>query len=1592
MEEIRVIEEAAMPTDITGMNQAQRDMLFEALVRNLPQLGYAGADNFALLLQSAEQERTLVERQTIPELLLRQIIKLGDRDGDGLNAAIIPIAVLTHIGETDSTAPAPMSAATAPTTAKVATPAVATPAGATSAVATPTLTLTNAKVATSAVAATGAHTQAVGGAGKPYSRMWRQQAQKKITISSATKIRSDERTRIVGVGGMSYVAPPNEEINVVGIIVCQGDRPFGILDGAYYAINAPKAHRDPFRYQLVTIGVGDRRVWDSFVEADPGMYAPPTAPSGAPAGDWRLLALPAKFDVSAEGLYEYALSRHTRDRFEASWYLQLAAALRGSNVATRALREQIRAFVTMVAPDAPNAPNDMRTVAPGKTRAVAIANDAESDSNLSRSESAAPDLAPLAAISAISSRLSTRFRDNIIADLNRQRLLRAYYYTVYFGPDDPRATAQINEFKMAQARTAAARAEAMRVAAERARDAEIRAIYEARFAKQAGPFVSLEALPPAVRKSVVAEYTRRERYAESLAANKCPHLRALRAFRRATRTDRIRDTFSTLSKFFDNPKTETEMIACRQCKFDIICPHERTLVELEARRADTGRVSSALMRYVTLTHGAYYCRVCGQEITVAEFEPSQLEHGVVMAEELRKAIYGEVMFELRFLRFAEIVSTQRIVTAIRDTIYPFVAEIERQILKSRTASAEEVKAKHKLYISVYCMAYMVHMVMSDSKITFRGVGKHGGGGCDGDCDKPVGNTLPLESVGGSRDPVPPRTDAVHACTNVHDIRRECADVAQSAGRREIRSVEWISEPFAGRAGKRAGVGYSGSWDRDHLAIVPAMSRAGGAQRGASSRLVDTIKHAIGLIVSSKNSIISQLPDVTNDVIKNMLIAAYKAITGQIASQYVGETEAVSVTLRMDPVYHYLCHAHVLAAPGRRHACMSAASYASHSATGPRANAASTANSKGTKGPKGVKGSEKYTSESASQVDLSILGATERELEAPMRSVFASARVPTIPAGPEFARVAPLDLSAIAHLQPTGIRTRIAQLVPGLRAESFAWFWRVVAEKPYLGILANVAAVKRRRTRSAPSGQAATATYDVDALRDLIARENSVRNLVVLEGAKNVWCETAKNTRMYAGRPTRLARGFDAEGREHEFTLYVVETATGLQVLPLDRTAATIRAGADARVVARKCRVCGATRATSALAAADATADRDQPAPLRRVARIPRHGFSDTAAPGATAPNANTRVNAPSPQGSDAAPAEPSDAVIISAMRAKTDIENLFRFYENRCPVSGLHDLQGAKCTKCGRDFGATAAESPEYYAKYAEKYRDDLADMLGNDSKLEFPVPAPWVPPDYSNEYANWAFNFDVVLELSEKISVNHRAIMCLCAIERVEYADVLNGVYQPPEASHSDDTRVFALRGLVRNFLTEYNQLRGFGRLMRPPHNLVTLVESLSIPQSLLVSLDRALPEIYDSENERMRYFAIAKKPRETVDFCIETLCRLALAVYGVEGEAHAVAQAFVRYIVGKFLRDDELTTKHGHFNWGLLYPDQEKLELVERDVNFELEVEERVVTDDIDDPDREFGSTGEAFMHIEDLDVEEEGTGEDDSNQLRVEGYEMD
>ena len=344
------------------------------------------------------------------------------------------------------------------------------------------------------------------------------------------------------------------------------------------------------------------------------------------------------------------------------------------------------------------------------------------------------------------------------------------------------------------------------------------------------------------------------------------------------------------------------------------------------------------------------------------------------------------------------------------------------------------------------------------------------------------------------------------------------------------------------------------------------------------------------------------------------------------------------------------------------------------------------------------------------------------------------------------------------------------------------------------------------------------------------------------------------------------------------------------------------------------------------------------------------------------------------------------AKIAYSLSHKHKILNFFRFYEGRCPVGDLHVFAESKCKKCGISLGMYgdphAAASVAVYEKYAETYDREFAEFSQLESRDETPPVCPTTDAKYLAEYKEWTFDFDICLDLAGKTRINHRLLMSLGAIERQEYADVLSGAYIPPEAEHVYDTRIYVLDSHIKNLMTDYNILRYFGRAIKPPADIASLIEGSNIDRHKIDELAVVLPEVFNDYNARLMAVKMNMRARDIVSFCVQSLCEMCLRIWDdTNADTEKLRHDFVDHAIKKIFRGEELLTKPGYFNWSLLYGDKEAREKEGYDMNYgNVDSETDKGFDESSKKDDDFGDTSAPLQN--EFDMETDG----EANEWRV------
>lgn len=229
------------------------------------------------------------------------------------------------------------------------------------------------------------------------------------------------------------------------------------------------------------------------------------------------------------------------------------------------------------------------------------------------------------------------------------------------------------------------------------------------------------------RKIVSNEYNRRQNYLASVANNKCPHVKLSKLFRNAISESRQKQYYTQLQKFFPNKIDNKEMIKCNNCGFDIICPHIKTKTDITFSKKIINNLSDSRSKYNLIRSAMnkfidniplqnyYYCKICGEAIVAIDaFESAttNAEQYSSIKDDIKTAMWSEYQFMTKSVRLVKIIDIYKLINEIINVCYPFIYEINKLLLKSKTSTEKDIKNKLRLFISIYGYAYLAHYIIS----------------------------------------------------------------------------------------------------------------------------------------------------------------------------------------------------------------------------------------------------------------------------------------------------------------------------------------------------------------------------------------------------------------------------------------------------------------------------------------------------------------------------------------------------------------------------------------------------------------------------------------------------------------------------------------------------------------------------------------------------------------------------------------------------------------------------------------------------------------------------------------------------------------
>jgi hypothetical protein len=287
------------------------------------------------------------------------------------------------------------------------------------------------------------------------------------------------------------------------------------------------------------------------------------------------------------------------------------------------------------------------------------------------------------------------------------------------------------------------------------------------------------------------------------------------------------------------------------------------------------------------------------------------------------------------------------------------------------------------------------------------------------------------------------------------------------------------------------------------------------------------------------------------------------------------------------------------------------------------------------------------------------------------------------------------------------------------------------------------------------------------------------------------------------------------------------------------------------------------------------------------------------------------------------------AAVWASMRTAAEINSFYVFYQTQCPEGGLHDWADRQCAKCGLTSEITkdvangratsSAASRAYYERYATRFgRDRTAARAVTPKRRLEPTPP-------VNTERVWRPDYTVVVEAAKLVGATPATVEAIGSTEGRDYADIVAGVGAPPAPTRASDPRIYAAHAEVRFFLSEYNTLR-FGAAGKSGE----------------------LPDV----GADYRSAPPPAAPAESLEFAIQSLCRMVLAL------AATSAKQFAVDTFAQILRGQKLLSKPGKFNYAIFSQGEDLDDLGDDpagDVGEDVMAEDLVAEEESPDGDRD-------------------------------------
>lgn len=224
-----------------------------------------------------------------------------------------------------------------------------------------------------------------------------------------------------------------------------------------------------------------------------------------------------------------------------------------------------------------------------------------------------------------------------------------------------------------------------------------------------------ESLNKKERDYVLSLYESQKQLKTGVQQNPCPHVNLCFKLRNTTLSEY---NFKKVTSYIKDNSVKTKYLTCKNCTFNLICPHVIDLLRLQLSNAEPREILDSMEPYIDKGISAFdhFCKICHEEIPKHSDYEFQEERYIIGYEVFRKKLWVDILTTYNTLKFAPLVNLYDFAVTVANVLLPTIITSKNIIVQNemnRYNKTDEISNTLDIYTWLYLYSYILHMIKNN---------------------------------------------------------------------------------------------------------------------------------------------------------------------------------------------------------------------------------------------------------------------------------------------------------------------------------------------------------------------------------------------------------------------------------------------------------------------------------------------------------------------------------------------------------------------------------------------------------------------------------------------------------------------------------------------------------------------------------------------------------------------------------------------------------------------------------------------------------------------------------------------------------------